>query len=207
MKNPYHYSASSHGGQRAVLVPRHNTSRGKINNSSWDELCSSSISLESTKPGPFSIYSPDICRFSSSTRWLWNVQKLAQTASSSLCSKTAGGVFFFNCFALLKAVLLTRKKGKRVVTFSSKLCTVNSICKVIQGTPCLKQWDVKICGCGIASCFPLHYLSSLEEHTWKQFRGYSRFIKWDKMKQERWIPERLTPCEKPVATRLFGAWG
>lgn len=33
------------------------------------------------------------------------------------CVQRLQEVVFFNCFALLKAVLLTRKKGKRAVTF------------------------------------------------------------------------------------------
>lgn len=118
------------------------------------------------------------------------------------CVQRLWEVFFFfltACFVKIRAF----NRGGRAATFSSKFHRELDH----SWTPCLKQQGVQICSCGVASCFPLHYLSSFEEHTWRQIRGYSRFIKWDKMKQERWIMKRLTPCEKPVTARIFGAWG
>lgn len=98
--------------------------------------------------------------------------------------------FLLQQLALLRAVLLTWRKRESECghIFIKTAATVNSIHEVIQGTG--SNGVLKSAAVTLPLVFPLHYLSCVEEPTLKQLRGYSRFIKWDKIEHVCLIPTR-----------------
>lgn len=111
-----------------------------------------------------------------------------------MCSKAAGSVFccaFFLTACFVKSSAFNMgKEGERECghIFIRTAATVNSIHEVIQGTG--SNGVLKSAAVTLPLVFPLHYLSCVEEPTLKQLRGYSRFIKWDKIEHVCLIPTR-----------------
>lgn len=112
------------------------------------------------------------------------------------CSKACKDGFIFSVFkgcrrflalALLRAFNMG-KKGRERRHFHQN-CSDSEL-HLWGNSGNRKQRHVKTCSRDAVSCFPLHYLSCVEEHTLKQLRGYLRFIKWDKIEHEGWIPTR-----------------